>query len=138
MTEVSFGEEGLSEAGAGETIRKSMGRQTFGKQDRIRKRKDYLNIYQQGVRSYSLHFTAIVRQNPSGLTRLGLTVSKKVGNAVKRNRMKRLVREFFRLNKARLSASQDIVIIGRKTTQPLTSQGICKELERLLISKASG
>ncbi|MBN1613937.1 MAG: ribonuclease P protein component [Deltaproteobacteria bacterium] len=114
-----------------------MVKQTFGKRDRIRKRKEYQNIYSKGVRRYSIHFTAIACPNPSGLTRLGLSVGKKVGNAVKRNRMKRLVREFFRLNKDRLPASQDIVIIGRKMTQPLTYQGICKELEHLLISKTS-
>jgi ribonuclease P protein component len=92
-----------------------MDRRTFGKDERIRKKRDYLTLYQQGVRSHSRHFTVIAHRNPSGKRRLGLTVSKKVGNAVKRNRLKRLLREFFRLHKEQFPPTQDIVIMARWT-----------------------
>ena len=112
-----------------------MAKQSFGKNERIRKRKDYLNIYQNGVRVDSTNFVTILRQNRCGIKRLGLTVSKKVGNAVKRNRIKRLLREFFRLNKDRLPASQDIVIIVKRNISSLKYQDVCRELENLLILK---
>jgi ribonuclease P protein component len=109
---------------------------TFSKNERIRKRKDYLTIYQQGTRGYSEHFITITKKNPLGVQRLGITVSKKVGNAVKRNRIKRLLREFFRLNKSRLSNSQDILIMAKKGIPAFRYQDICKELEGILFKKA--
>jgi len=110
--------------------------QTFGRDERIRKRQDYLRIYQQGVRCYSAHFTIITCRNQAGVRRLGMTVSKKAGNAVQRNRIKRLLREFFRLNKSRLPASQDIVIIAKRGILPLMYRDVCTELESRLIQKA--
>jgi len=110
--------------------------QSFRKHVRIRKRRDYVTVYQQGVRSNSEHFTIIARKNQVGSSRLGITVSKKVGNAVQRNRIKRLVREFFRLNRLRLSTPQDIVIIAKKDMPPLTYQDVCRELERRLIKNS--
>ena len=115
--------------------RQGMESQTFGKKDRIRKRQDYLRIYEQGVRCHSARFTIIMCRNPSGVRRLGTTVSKKAGNAVQRNRIKRLLREFFRLNKTRLPVSQDIVIIAKRGILPLTYRDVCTELESRLMRK---
>ncbi len=102
--------------------------QTFGKEERIRKRQDYLRIYEQGVRIHSKRFTVILLENQQGIRRLGITVGKKTGNAVQRNRIKRILREFFRLNKSRLPASQDIVILSKKGISPLTYGEVCTEL----------
>jgi len=110
--------------------------QGFGKEERVRKRQDYLRIYEQGTRRYSQRFTIITCRNPTGIRRLGMTVSKKAGNAVQRNRIKRILREFFRLNKLRLPAAQDIVIIAKKGIFPLTYSDVCTELESRLISRA--
>ena len=110
-----------------------MEKQSFGKHVRIRKRRDFLTVYQQGVRSYSEYFTVIASRNQTGISRLGITVSKKVGNAVQRNRIKRLIREYFRLNRSRLSTPQDIVVIAKKDASLLKYQDICRELESHLI-----
>ena len=114
-----------------------MEKQSFGKHVRICKKRDYLTVYQQGVRSHSEHFTIVVRKNEMGVSRLGITVSKKVGRAVERNRIRRLVREFFRLNRSRLSVRQDIVIIANKNIGSLTYQDVCAELESHLIEKSN-
>ena len=114
-----------------------MEKQSFGKQERINKKRDYLTVYQQGMRSHSEHFTIIVYKNEMGISRLGITVSKKVGSAVQRNRIKRLVREFFRLNRSRLSTPQDIVIIAKRNITALAYQDACTELESHLIKKSN-
>ncbi|OPY07876.1 MAG: Ribonuclease P protein component [Syntrophus sp. PtaB.Bin001] len=109
---------------------------TLKKNERIRKRKNYLQIYQCGKRTFSKHFTVITFKNDLGILRLGTTVTKKIGNAVKRNRIKRLIREFFRLNKDRFKASsQDIVIIAKGNTSSMKYADVCSELGVLLLKK---
>jgi len=114
-----------------------MEKQSFGRHLRITKKRDYLTVYKQGARSYSEHFTIVACRSEMDTSRLGITVSKKVGNAVERNRIRRLVREFFRLNRSRLSVRQDIVIIANKNIGSLTYQDVCAELESHLIEKSN-
>ncbi|MEA2013770.1 MAG: ribonuclease P protein component [Thermodesulfobacteriota bacterium] len=113
-----------------------MEKQSFGKKERVRKRKRYLSIYQGGGRVHSDNFVVILAPNPSGDKRFGVTVSKKVGDAVKRNRIKRLLREFFRLNKDKLPDSKDMVIIAKKDVSLLKYQDVCLELASLLKKKS--
>ena len=116
--------------------RQGMENRTFGREERIRKKQDYSRIYEQGVRRHSERFTIITCPNQLGIRRLGLTVGRKAGKAVQRNRIKRLLREFFRLNKSRLPASHDIVIIAKRGILPLSRQEVCRELESRLIDRA--
>jgi ribonuclease P protein component len=108
-----------------------MGAFTFEKHERIKKRKDFLRTYEDGTRINSKHFIVILSRNQGGYRRLGITVTRKTGNAVTRNRTKRLLREFFRLNKKTLPDSLDIVIIVKKGIPFLTYKNIYEELETL-------
>jgi len=113
-----------------------MENQSFGKNERIRNKKDYVRIYKKGNRGYSEHFTWIIHRNPAEIRRLGITAGKKVGTAVKRNRIKRLLREFFRLNKSRLPEGHDIVIMVRPRMPAMTYGNVLSELEALFIKKS--
>jgi len=108
-----------------------MGTQTFGKHERVRKRKEFQAAYEKGARFSSDNFIVFVHNNQSGTKRLGVTVTKKVGNSVKRNRAKRLLREFFRLNKDKIPESRDVIIIAKKDISSLKYQDVTAELERL-------
>ncbi|MDD5168032.1 MAG: ribonuclease P protein component [Syntrophales bacterium] len=112
--------------------------QSFGKHEHIRKKNDYTRIYRQGIRGYSEHFTWIIHGSPAGIRRLGITAGKKVGTAVRRNRVKRLLREFFRLNKSRLPEGQDIVIMVRHRMPFLTYKDVMGELEGLFVKESDG
>ena len=112
-----------------------MKKQSFGKAERIRKRTEYVNIYRRGERVHSNSFTVILSPNARGDTRLGIAVNKRIGNAAKRNRIKRLVREFFRLNKDVLPDSKDMVIIAKKDVSFLKYRDVCLELGGLVTKK---
>lgn len=68
------------------------------------------------------------------IPRIGIIVSKKIGNAVKRNRIKRLIRTFFRLNKHRLE-NVDYVFIPKKNINTFNYNDIERELAKVLCIK---
>jgi ribonuclease P protein component len=81
--------------------------------DRLRKRFEFGRVRDQGRRVYTKSFVILLRPNSEGGQRLGLTVSQKVGGAVRRNRVKRLLREVFRSDRALFPARNDIVVIAK-------------------------
>jgi ribonuclease P protein component len=113
-----------------------MKEQSYRKEERVTSSSRYRAIYQQGVWRSSKNFTSVIYENTQGIKRLGITVSKKAGNAVRRNRIKRLLREFFRLNKDLFPAGYDVILIAKKNIPPLTYRETCEELTRLFERKA--
>lgn len=75
--------------------------------------RDFLTLYKKGRFSSSKYSVIYLRPNNRPYNRLGITAGKKVGNAVKRNRAKRLIRLAYRLNEDRLPVGIDIVIVAR-------------------------
>jgi ribonuclease P protein component len=104
---------------------------SFTKKERILKHSDFKTIYQRGEKTYTEHFLVFTCPNALGWKRLGVTVSKAVGNAVARNYVKRLLREYFRLHKPSLPASADILIIAKPGSLELKYHALCTELDSL-------
>jgi len=91
---------------------------SFPSQYRLLKRSDFLRVSNMGCKIVTLHFIICYIQNNLQYARLGITVSKKIGNAVLRNRLKRFFREIFRNNKNFFKEKYDFSIIVRnKITQ---------------------
>lgn len=90
----------------------------FTRQERLTKKREFEKVFQEGKVIKNGKIVLYVMPNSLGVSRLGLVVSKKVGNAVRRNRVKRLLREAYRLNKHLLKISVDIVAIPRHSLPP--------------------
>jgi ribonuclease P protein component len=70
--------------------------QHFSRARRVRRRAEFQAAFSAGTRSHGRYVTLVLAPNRTGAARLGLVASRKVGNAVARNRAKRLMREIFR------------------------------------------
>ncbi len=87
----------------------------FPKTERILRRGHFRRVYDEGRKYQARYFTAFLLPNPVINPRIGITVTRKVGNAVERNRARRLVREVFRKNKWLVPEGVDIVINVKKS-----------------------
>jgi ribonuclease P protein component len=102
------------------------------REERLRRKRDFEAIAKEGIRRHTKNFMIITRKNDQGFSRVGAVASKRLGKAVERNRVKRLMREFFRRNKDRLPRSTDYVIVGKKGAQDLPYDHVVDELSTLL------
>ncbi|MQA30296.1 MAG: ribonuclease P protein component [Luteitalea sp.] len=84
----------------------------FSRQERIRRRVEYQQIYDRGDRVHGRLFTLFSLPNELQVGRLGIAATKKLGGAVVRNRAKRLIREVFRRNK--IAPGMDLVVVPKR------------------------
>jgi ribonuclease P protein component len=105
----------------------------FPKQARLRKRPEFLSLSRWGKKIYAPHFLIFTRLNERGEARLGVTVSSKIGNAVVRNRVKRLLRECFRRYRRQIVPGRDVLIIARKSAVNMSWREVETEIRDILI-----
>ena len=74
---------------------------------------DFRRVYARGKSTVSPRVVVYCRKNRQGKNRLGFTVSKKLGNAVTRNRVRRRLREIARLNAAEMKQGYDLILVAR-------------------------
>lgn len=99
----------------------------FRKPERLLKRADFLTVQGGGQKLVTRHFLWFTRPRDLGL-RLGITVSKRVGPAVTRNRVKRLLREAFRHHKGLFPQALDVVVVAKAEAGSVLSAEVLSQV----------
>ena len=97
----------------------------------LKKNQDLKTVYGHGKSCANRYLVMYVLGNDSSGNRLGISVSKKVGNSVVRHRLTRLIRESYRLNESHFSKGFDIVVIARVSAKNATYRDIEQALLKL-------
>ncbi|HBK78295.1 MAG TPA: ribonuclease P protein component [Nitrospinae bacterium] len=87
--------------------------QKFQPDMRIRRGPDFKRILSKGAKRQCRHFVLFLLQGVGDQVRMGVIASRKFGNAVERNRAKRIIREIFRRNRCRMPAGAEVVVVVR-------------------------
>lgn len=90
----------------------------------LKKNSDFQQVYRHGTSYANRYLVMYVLENQYMKNRLGISVSKKVGNSVVRHRVTRLIRESYRLNELLFKKSLDIVVIARSSAKEKSYQEI--------------
>lgn len=86
----------------------------FTRDRRVRRRGEFQRVFDLSIRTRGRYLTLLVGPTTAGPTRLGIVASRKLGNAVLRNRAKRLIRELFRRCNQPHGKGFDLVVIPRR------------------------
>lgn len=105
----------------------------FNRTKGLRKDSDFRKVYKHGKSFANKYLVMYILENKSEESRLGISVSKKVGKAITRNRVRRLIREVYRLNvDDKVKAGYDIVFIARIASKDATHKDIEKSVNYLV------
>jgi ribonuclease P protein component len=118
------------EAGSRQPVAASM---SIPREHRLRKHAEFDLVYKSGRRQFSSSFTAFFLPRPGtelAGPRVGITVGRQMGGAVRRNRMKRRLRSAIGQNLARLTAAVDVVINPKKIVFDMNFEQLCAEVAR--------
>ena len=109
--------------------------ETFPRQCRLTRRSDYLRVQGRGERFHLPHFLVFIDRESATRSadspRLGVTVTRKVGPSVHRNRIKRLVREGFRRSRRTLPAGVDVVWVAKRNARAVQYDDVSAGFARL-------
>ena len=96
------------------TLGGAMPSQRFAKVQRVRRREEFQRVFDSGYKISSRYFTLLIAPGSTARLRLGIVASRKLGDAVRRNRAKRLIREVFRRLDPEPSTAIDLVVVPRR------------------------
>ncbi len=103
----------------------------FPKTCRLLKRSEFLCIQQKGIKVHSRAFVGLVVFDNVSKVRIGITTTKRIGTAVQRNRLRRIIREAFRRQWMVIPNGSEVVIVAKRNSTEMNSQEIIEDLNFL-------
>jgi ribonuclease P protein component len=100
--------------------------------ERLRQTREYQRVFQHGKKLVSPLFVIYIHPGSTSFSRLGMAVSKRVGKAVVRNRIKRLIREVFRRHKTAFKSPCDVVVVARQQAADASFADVTRQFLILL------
>ena len=100
----------------------------------LNENKDFRRLYYRGKSQASPCLVTYVSKSRGNETRIGITSGKKIGNAVKRNRARRVIRAAYSVLEPRIDGCYDIVFVARTRTTYVKMQEVLSEIERQFIA----
>jgi len=98
----------------------------------LKKNFEFKLVYKNGKSLANKHLVMYVMNNNLGYNRIGISVSKKVGNSVTRNYIKRIIRESYKMSSADIKLGADIIIIARTSIKDVKFSEVLSSLKHLL------
>ena len=98
--------------------------------NKIKKNKDFSFIYNNSKKVYTRYAIIFIKENNTNQRRFGFVASKKTGKAVQRNRIKRLFKEFVKLNRTKLKENTDYIFVGKSNLKENIRSLKYKDIEK--------
>ncbi|MGH9733537.1 MAG: ribonuclease P protein component [Candidatus Acidiferrales bacterium] len=111
------------------------GRLTLPRECRLLRGSDYEAVYSEGRRRSGRYFAVFLRRNNSDVSRFGWSIKKATGNAVRRNFIRRRLREIVRLHRHQIGGGWDVVIHPRDSARAAEFSELSRDLLKLLPSR---
>ena len=97
---------------------------------KLKRSRDFTTIYDKSKKVYTRYAIVFVSENKKNIQRFGFVASKKTGNSVYRNRIRRLFKEFVNLNKERFHKDTDYVFVGKSILKDNLKNIKYKDIEK--------
>lgn len=108
------------------------GPQAFPRHERLTRKVEYMTVFENGRKRVGSAFICYVVRREGQGRKFGFAVSRRVGSAVVRNRVKRLLREFYRTHRLQIDDNAHVVVVARPSAAKLSFEQCFTAMERLL------
>jgi ribonuclease P protein component len=106
--------------------------QKFEKNERLRLRNDFKKLFDSKSRAVNSYFVLVFRENNLGYSRIAVSIKRKFGKAILRNKLRRQIKEIYRTNKSEFPQGYDFLFIPRKALSEIYKKVDFFEIKKMI------